>query len=191
MPDLADIAFAAGEANATDLAIRPPIAFDTQHELQHRGWRNSNDGRPLPTDMHGRAPIPCRRARTPVSRLRGFTAGALRNRANMIVVLVEESGHVPLEHHRVDETAERTKWRGEVDVIDHSCPVGGLLERVLVTPSAERSSLHPVSECSGSFVRHDLRGHPPSNPEMAGAPGHVLAELHAPLPHTADDALGR
>ena len=58
-------------------------------------------------------------------------------------------------------------------------------------PTTERSPLHLIDKHVRSFVRNDLRCHPPANSEMPSAPGHRLTQAHAAGTHAADDTLGR
>jgi hypothetical protein len=108
----------------------------------------------------------------------------------MIVVLAEESRHVALEDEVVNDSTERPEWGRECNVVDHSRPVPGLLEDVVVSPMPEWAALHLVDKCARPLVLDDLRRHPPADAELPRAPGHMIAKVHAPFADASDDTFG-
>ena len=167
--------------------IRLAVPVDVENELHHLGWITPNDRRPCGADVRERSCTPSVYGAMPTSRC--ACRSALRHAAYMIVVLAEGSRHVALEDEGVNDPTERPEWGRECNVVDHSRPVLGLLENVLVSPMPERAALHLVDECVQPLVLDDLRRHPPANAEVPCAPGHVLAKLHAPFADASDDTL--
>lgn len=91
--------------------------------------------------------------------------------------LDEEHAHVAAEDEDLSDTTERGERSGDAELIRHLGSISGKgAEEVVVLHGVEGAPEHGVLEVDGRVEAGDAGGEGLPNAEVAGAPGHLVAE---------------